>query len=120
MAQKNDILELSTTDFPRKTVRIDGKNYQMRSINEFRDAELNQLDGLQDRLSESSNLSAQSKAINQAINMVMVKLPIAVCAKLGIGHKIKILDFFSQLDTPSDDLKSLSSNDSMAAASASG
>ena len=119
MAHK-DILELSTTDFPRKTVRIDRKNYQMRSINEFRDAELNKLDDLQDRLSESSNFSTQSKAINQAIHMVMVKLPVAVCAKLGIGHKIKILDFFSQLDSPIGDLKSPSSKGFTAARSSSG
>ena len=120
MALKSDILELSTTDFPRKTVRIDDKNYQMRSINEFRDAELNKLDGLQKRLGDQSNFTAQSKAINQAINMVMVKLPVAVCAKLGIGHKIKILDFFSQLEAPSAALKSPSSKDSTAARSANG
>lgn len=119
MAQRNDILELSTVDFPRKTVRIDGKNYSMRNINEFRDAELNQLDGLQKNLTDT-NFAAQAKAINQAMQMIMVKLPATVCAKLGIGHKIKILDFFSQTEVKSSVQKSPRSKGSTAARSKSG
>jgi hypothetical protein len=98
---KKAALTLSTTDFDRPLVSIDGKMYAMRSPDEL-SAELaraaRQLKVDWDKVDETEDLNLWESELNRitarAVAIAMVDLPDEVMEKLTLGIRRKITEYF--------------------------
>lgn len=96
MAEK--ILTLSTTDFDRPSVTIDGESYQMRAAEELSVPMIRRLTDLSKRISEQKEeVELMAEAVAESVSVVMVDLPDEVRDKLTIRQQGKIVETFSGL-----------------------
>jgi hypothetical protein len=97
-------LTLSTTDFDRPTVVIDGEPYQMRAEDELSVAMIRRLTALgEDLRAEGAELEHKAEAIAASVDVVMVDFPAEVRDKLTIRQQSKIIEVFSELARPKND-----------------
>lgn len=106
MADSNT-LDLSTTDYERPTVRIDGAAYQMRHPEELHLRDYGRRASVMNRLLElEKGLTAETldetidemDALKQVlVQLLLVDVPDEVIAKLTPGHVRRINLFFSTL-----------------------
>lgn len=101
---KKQALSLSTTEFERPVVLIDGEEYEMRSPDELSTAMMRELVGVQKQIehaSEAEDVDAQvdelEGAIRGGVNLVMPGLPDEIHSKLTFGHQSKIVNTFLAL-----------------------
>lgn len=100
-SKKRAALTVSTTDFDRPLVAIDGEMYEMRSPDEL-SAELaraaRQLKKDWDEIEETDDLDLWEEALNRitkaALAIAMVDLPDEVQEKLKLGQRKKITEYF--------------------------
>lgn len=120
------LLELSTTDFDRPIVRIDGDDFEMRVPDELTFHQFGQQVALGKRMEEISGrvddaelLEEMHHLMEESVRLLLIDVPDDVIEKLNPGLVMKIVDFFNQLATaggavPSADTSSSSpgANDS--------
>ena len=96
MAEK--ILTLSTTEFVRPVVSIDGEEYQMRAPEELTVAMQRDISKTvtQDTESDEDIFETQDGSLAMKVRVVMVGMPDEVLAKLSPFQKGQILRVFTQ------------------------
>jgi hypothetical protein len=99
------VLSLSTTDFERPLVKIDGKMYEMRNPDELTpplvrktmEAEANMELAGNEEASNIERFEATVAGIGQLVDTVMVDLPEAVRDKLSTRQQMRIVSTFNKL-----------------------
>lgn len=111
------VLDLSTTDFDRPLVRIDGVDYEMRSVDEISVPLIKRLQKLGTDAGNTTNLEAVDGWLNEALDIIMVGLPAGVRDRLSLSHKRRIIESFTREvgERMTSSAASPISNDSMAA-----
>lgn len=101
---KKQALSLSTTEFDRPVVLIDGNEYEMRSPDELSTAMMRELVGVQKQMEhakDAKDADAQvdelEAGIRSGVALVMPGLPEEIHAKLTFGHQSKIVNTFLAL-----------------------
>ena len=91
------VLDLSTTDFDRPIVRIDGVDYEMRSVDELSVPLIKRLQKLGViAASGDADLETIDGWLNEALDIIMVSLPTNVRDRLSLTHKRRIVGTFSK------------------------
>ena len=111
-------LELSTTDFDRATVRIDGKGYKMRNAEELTFDQFGRQISIAKRMTEiveggdvsGKDLKELGALTAEAINIMLISVPKTVVAKITPGLFKKISTFFNQLTSEDADEAEVSEN----------
>lgn len=96
----DQVLSLSTTEFDRPTVAIDGESYEMRAPEEMSVALLRAMqETLEDldNVDEGSDIEDVASAIGKQLEIVMPDLPGDVKEKLTFGQQKLILETFRAL-----------------------
>lgn len=101
----DEVLNLSTTDFDRPVIRIDGEAYHLRARDEIRVPDQQRFRRFGERFEELSERDAsdetvqeQADALADAVREVTVDLPDDVIAQLGPYQLNDILQaFFGQI-----------------------
>lgn len=93
------LLDLSTTDFDRPTVRIDGVDYEMRSSDEMSPRQYVRLIAVGRALtdldaSEEGSLQKCADLLEENVRLLMVDVPDDVVEKMTPGLVRKLNDFF--------------------------
>jgi hypothetical protein len=99
------VLSLSTTDFDRPLVEIDGKMYEMRNPDELTpplvrktmEAEVMMEAASDESASNIERFDATAAGIAQLVDTVMVDLPEAVRDKLSTRQQMRIVSTFNKL-----------------------
>jgi hypothetical protein len=99
------VLSLSTTDFDRPLVEIDGKMYEMRHADELTpplvrktmEAEALMEAASDESASNSERFEASATGIAQLVDAMMVDLPEAVRDKLSPRQQLRIVSTFNKL-----------------------
>jgi hypothetical protein len=99
------VLSMSTTDFERPLVEIDGKMYEMRNPDELTpplvrktmEAEANMELAGNEEASNIERFEATVAGIGQLVDTVMVDLPEAVRDKLSTRQQMRIVSTFNKL-----------------------
>ncbi len=109
MADKTTVLTLSTTEFDRPKVSIDGRIYEMRSPDEMGVAMMRSMNELAARIKRASDpeippadgqadkLDDLALGTSDGVRQVMVDLPDEVLGKLTIRQQSRIILAFGQL-----------------------
>lgn len=128
--EESTLLDLSTQDFERSNIRIDGTLYALRSPHELRLPQVKRVNAVSSRLSKmqmdddpEQAIDELDSALNEVLSILMVDLPDEVRDQLSFSHKTAILQAFSGLvaeeaagDPTSTPSQSPGSNDSTEAA----
>lgn len=105
---KSEWLDLSTTgEVEREFITIDGKPYDLRSIDEL---SINQQQRvahcgsfIQKYFEKQADGNADRKAarlVEECLQQVIVDLPVEVSSKLSDAQKLKIVTAFNEINTP--------------------
>ena len=92
MAEK--VLSLSTTEFDRPVILIDGAEFQMRAPEELTVAMQRALEKAAETR-EQSSLEEDDESLSKQVRGVMVSIPDEVLAKLSLMQKVQILRVFT-------------------------
>jgi hypothetical protein len=90
------ILDLSTTQFDRPIVRIDGVDYEMRSVDEISVPLIKRLQKLGADAEGGADLELVDGWMNEAMDIIMVSLPTNVRDRLSLTHKRRIIESFTR------------------------
>ncbi len=112
MTHKNPLLELTTT-IERNTIQVDGKEYEIRNLDEFSLAERNQCIAHGKRLSALFNSEKieekQANELSVGLNDLFRKMVVAeaeeLSKKLNDGQKLKVLTAFLTQDAKAAETK---------------
>lgn len=98
------LLDISTSDFDRPTVKIDGEPYLMRVAEELTFDEFarqisigNRIEVLSDTASDEESLHELGELMAESVRVLLIDVPEDVIAKLSPGLIGKILTFFKVL-----------------------
>lgn len=101
---KTPALSLSSTEFDRPVIEIDGESYEMRASDELsapmmrRMIEIGKrIEGAQEVPDAESRVDAMAESIMQAVDTVMVDLPAEVRDRLTIRQHSRIVETFTKL-----------------------
>lgn len=104
MAKAAPALTLSTTEFVRPLVVIDGESYEMRSPEELTAKMTEQLMEIEEEIgsegeddSPKVRVGRQIDAMHKGLSIIMPDLPAEVEEKLTFGMQLKIVQTFSGL-----------------------
>lgn len=94
----DQVLKLSTTEFDRPTIEIDGDSYEMRAPDELGVEMMISLQELGEKITENKeNIEKMARHVAESVDVVMVALPTDVRDKLTVRQQGRIISTFTNL-----------------------
>ena len=95
----DNVLNLSTTEFDRPTITIDGDTFEMRAPEELSIKRVRRMSEIAESLknTDDQDIDGVAAGVSDQLDMVMVDLPDDVKESLTLGQQAKILKAFTRL-----------------------